>query len=98
MLPPEFEFLCYLVRPEPDHKRASELAHDGLDWTLVANLAAAHSVRPHLLHTLNDNAWGGSVIDLKLKLNSFQRAHMVRNLNLTGELLGIAGELNKRGI
>ena len=95
VLSPEFEFLCCLVRPEPDHRRALELARQGLDWTSVADLTAAHGVRPHLLHTLSDSVWADRVIDLKQKLDAFQRGHMARNLHLTRELLNVANAFDK---
>ena len=98
VLSPEFELLCCLVRPEPDHRRALELARHGLDWTSVADLAAAHGVRPHLLHTLSDSAAADCAIELKRKLYAFQRAHMVRNLHLTRELLSVANAFANRGI
>ena len=97
-LSPEFEFLCCLVRPEPDHRRALELARQSLDWTSVANLTAAHGVRPHLLHTLSHSAWADRAIDLKRKLDAFRRGHLVRNLHLTRELLSVANAFDKCGI
>src|SRR5262245_62039237 len=92
---PEFEFLCCLVRPEPDHRRALELARQELDWTSIADLTAAHGVRPQLLHALSDSAWADSAIDLKLKLDGFQRGHMVRSLHFTSELLNVANAFDR---
>ena len=98
VLSPEFEFLCCLVRPEPDHRRARELAQQGFDWTSVAHLAAAHGVRPHLVHALRDSAWAERAVDLKRNLDTFQRWHMARNLHLTRELLSIGNAFDKCGI
>jgi Uncharacterised nucleotidyltransferase len=98
LLSPEFEFLCCLVRPEPDHRRALTLTQKGLNWTSVADLAAAHGVRPHLLNALGDGALAARTIDLKQKLDTFQRAHMVRNLHLTRELLRVANAFANCGI
>jgi Uncharacterised nucleotidyltransferase len=98
VLSPEFEFVCCLVRPEPARQRALELVRQGLDWTSVANVTAAHGVRPHLLHALSDSGWADSMIDLKRKLEAFQRVHMVRNLHLLTEFLRVANALDNCGI
>ena len=97
-LPPEFEFLCYLVRPDPDHRRALHIAQHGLDWRSLADLAAAHGVRPHLLHALSDIVWTDRAVDLKQELESFWRGHMVRNLHVARELLRLAEAFDQYGI
>jgi Uncharacterised nucleotidyltransferase len=98
VLSPEFKFLCCLVRPEPDHGRAVELARQKLDWASVADLAAAHSLRPQLLHTLSNSACADNAIDLRRNLDAFQRGHMVRSLYFTSELLKVANTFDKCGI
>jgi putative nucleotidyltransferase-like protein len=98
VLNPEFEFLCYLVRHQPDHERALELTRQELDFALVAHLAAAHGVRPHLLKALNDNVWAGRVSELKQKLDVFQCAHMARNLHLASQLLRVVNAFDEYGI
>jgi hypothetical protein len=97
-LSPEFEFLCYLVRPDPDHGRALKVAQQGLDWKSVAVLAAAHRVRPSLLNALNASIWADGPTELKQELESFHRRHMARNLHAAREILNVAKALDKRGI
>ena len=94
----EFEFLCYLVRPDPDHERALEIAQQGLDWKSVADLAVAQRVRPHLLKALNDSVWADRAMELKQKLESFQRCHMAKSLRVARELLNVANALDQHGI
>lgn len=95
---PEFEFLCSLVSPQPDRVRAQELARQGLDWVCIARLAAVHGVRPHLRKALNDCFRADEFSSLEQTLETFQRAHIGRNLYVTGELLRVVNILGQRGI
>jgi len=97
-LEPEFDFLCALVRPHPDHRRALELAGNGLRWAHVERLAAAHGVRPHLLSALNACADPGGFGELKKSLQRFWRVHAARNLYAAGEVGRIADCFDQRGI
>ena len=98
VLSPELHFICSLVRPEPDHRGALAIAQQQLDWSSVAGLAAAHGVRPHLLHALSDSAWVDQAIELRPKLETFQRGHIVRILHFASELLNVASAFDKWGI
>jgi len=95
---PEFEFLCCLVRPQPDRRRALELAQQGLDWASVARLAAAHGVRPHLRNALYDCVRADEFSGLEQTLEIFQRGHIARNLHIAGELLRVANMFSQLGI
>jgi Uncharacterised nucleotidyltransferase len=75
-----------------------ESARQGLDWGYVADLAAVHGVRPHLLRALSESVWAGRSIELRQKLKTFQGGHMARNLYATRELLSITSAFNERGI
>lgn len=95
---PEFAFLCALVRPHPDHRRALELAGNGLNWAHLERLAAAHGVRPHLLRALNECAGAGEFGELPKSLQRFWRAHAARNLYAAGEVGRIAKCFDRRAI
>ena len=97
-LEPEFIFLCALVRPHPDHRRALELAGDGLNFAHVERLAAAHGVRPHLLSALNACAGAEEFDELLKSLQCFWRAHAARNLYAAGEIGRIANCFDRSGI
>ncbi len=97
-LEPEFDFLCALVRPHPDHRRALELAGNGLNFAHVERLAAAHGVRPLLLGALNACADSGDFGELPKILQRFWRAHAARNLYAAGEVGRIADCFERRGI
>jgi hypothetical protein len=98
LLKPEFGFLCSLVRPCPDHRRALEFARNGLNWADVERLAAAHGVRPRLVSTLNSSASAGKFGQLRRALQQFRRGHVARNLHAAGELGRIANSFDQRGI
>ncbi|MGD9657919.1 MAG: nucleotidyltransferase family protein [Methylocystis sp.] len=97
-LEPEFAFLCALVRPHPDHRRALELAGDGLNWAHVERLSTAHGVRPHLLRALNAYPGAGEFSELTIALQRFWRGHAARNLYAAGEIGRIANCFDQRGI
>lgn len=97
-LEPEFDFLCALVRPRPDPRRALELAGGGLNLAHVERLAAAHGVRPHLLSALNQCASAGEFDELLKSLQRFWRAHAARNLYAAGEVGRIANCFDLSGI
>src|SRR5260221_12136879 len=87
---PEFDLLCSVARPKPDHLRALDILRRGIDWPDLLQLAAAHGVRPHLIQALRDLAWDSVPPDAKSLLEAFQQLHLVRRLVLTDELRRIA--------
>jgi hypothetical protein len=92
----EFDFLCSLLRSEPDVVRARELQR-GLNYSSLTNLAILHGVRPQLLGALQRSNLGdhGNFLDA---LKRFQRHHAHFRLLYAGELVRIAEAFDRRHI
>lgn len=94
----EFDLLCAVARPKPDHRLAATILERRIDWPVLLRLAASHGVRPQLLRAFRERGWEGVPADVKSALETFQRSHQVQTLSLVGEIDRIADAFSKRGI
>lgn len=95
---PEFQFLCLAARPQPDQTRLRELLRKGIDHRALICLAAGHGVRPSLLDCLGELSWETVPDDVKADLDRFRQSHLLKSLNLAGELHRLAASLSDRSI
>jgi hypothetical protein len=95
---PEFQFLCLAARPQPDQTRLRELLRKGIDHRALIYLAAGHGVRPSLLDCLGELSWETVPDDVKADLDRFRQSHLLKSLNLAGELHRLAASLSDRSI
>jgi len=93
--PPEFDYLCLIVRPEPDWGAARAALRTGLDYDRLLRLAAQHGVRPQLIAALARASWEGVPPEVRAECDAFQHYHLTRVLCLSDELRR-AGELFAR--
>ena len=86
-----FDLLCAIVRPTPDLEGARDILKKGVDLDVLFSLADRHAVRPALaaLAGLMDDPARSS--DLKQRLGSFERGHVVRALAMADELVRVTG-------
>jgi hypothetical protein len=95
---PEFDYLCLIVRPEPDWATARDLLRTGLDHEELLRLAAQHSVRPQLIAAYADASWEGVPAALRAEYDGFQRFHLARMLFLSNELRRAAELFARHGL
>lgn len=95
---PEFQFLCLAARPRPDLTRLRELLRKGIDHRALIGLAEGHGVRPTLLDCLGELSWETIPDDAKADLEHFRQTHLLKSLNLAGELHRLAASLSDRSI
>jgi len=62
------------------------------------SLAAAHSVRPQLIHAFRKLDWVGVPAETKRSLLDFLRLHKARSLLVAGELIRVSDELSQNAI
>src|SRR5215831_14869997 len=87
MNPQEFQLLLYCARSCPDRGSIRDLVSQGIDWHVLLNLAAQHSVRPALFQTLKSVCWDVIPQELRLDIARFNTANAKKSLLFTGELL-----------
>jgi Uncharacterised nucleotidyltransferase len=99
-VPAEFDVLCLVAQVKPNYTRiATALRRNrGIDWAKLLNLAAAHSVRPQLMHALWKLDWVGVPAEIKRSLLDFQLCHKARSLLVAGELIRINDAFAQRAI
>jgi hypothetical protein len=95
---PEFEYLCLIVRPEPDWTAARDVLRAGLDHGELLRLAAQHSVRPQLITAYARASWERVPAALRAEYDAFQRYHLARMLFLSDELRRADELLARNGI
>ena len=95
---PEFQFLCLAARPQPDLTRLRELLRRGIDHQALISLAAGHGVRPSLLVCLGELSWENVPDDAQADLDHFRQSHLLKSLNLAGELHRLVVSLSGRSI
>ncbi len=94
----EYNYLCLIVRPDPDWAAARDLLRTGLDHEELLRLAAQHSVRPQLIAAYADASWEGVPAALRAECDEFQRFHLARMLFLSGELHRAAELFARHGL
>jgi hypothetical protein len=94
----EYNYLCLIVRPDPDWAAARKALRAGLDHEELLRLAAQHSVRPQLIAAYADASWEGVPAALRAEYDEFQRFHLARMLFLSGELHRAAELFARRGL
>ena len=94
----EFQLLCLAACPRPDLTRLRELLRKGIDHQALIRLAAAHGVRPALLHCLGEISWETIPDNEKADLEHFRQHHLLKTLPLAGELHRLASLLSDRSI
>lgn len=94
----EFQLLCIAASPRPDLTRLRELLGNAIDHQALIRLAAAHGVRPALLHSLGELSWETIPDDAKADLERFRQHHLLKTLTLAGELHRLASLLSDRSI
>lgn len=95
---PEFQFLCLVARPRPDLTRLRDLLRKGIDHRALIGLAEGHGVRPTLLDCLGELSWETVPDDARVDLAHFRQSHLLKSLNLAGELHRLVASLSDRSI
>src|SRR5260370_42235861 len=67
----EFDLLCSVARPRPNHQRALDILRRGVNWHVLLRLAGTHAVRPHLIQVLRDLGWNHAPPDAQSALRTF---------------------------
>ena len=94
----EFQLLCLAACPRPDLTRLRELLRKGIDHQALIRFAAAHGVRPALLHCLGELSWETIPDNEKTDLEHFRQHHLLKTLALASELHRLASLLSDRSI
>jgi hypothetical protein len=94
----EFDLLLAAARTAPDHARIDALADAGIDWRVLLDLAANHSVRPLVYKGLRETCWRRIPVEMQAAWDEAHQLLTGRNLFLTGELLRVTAEFHKAGI
>jgi len=95
---PEFDLLCLVARPRRDLDRVAAILRNNLNWSLLLNLAAAHGIRPQLVHTLRKLDWLGTPREVKHSLLDFLRSHNARSLFIASQLVEVTELLSHGAI
>src|SRR5262249_39656678 len=94
----ELQILLHCARSKLDPRLIRALVNEGIDWDRLLKLARQHRVRPLLMRNLKSVCWDAVPSTAQLKLESFYRASVVRNLFFTGELLRLLDIFRKNDI
>lgn len=70
----------------------------GIDHQALISLAAGHGVRPCLLDCLGELSWENVPDDAQADLEHFRQSHLLKSLNLAGELHRLVVSLSDRSI
>src|SRR5947207_3243029 len=98
MPPPEWDILCCTIGPRSNNDRVRAVLNSRPDWQALADLAAAHGVRPQLIRVLRASFWEEVPKDTKQDLEAFQRLHIVRSLHAVREIAVISDAFARNGI
>lgn len=90
--------LCSVARVNPNYSQIATALTGNIDWSLLLSLAAAHSVRPQLIHAFQKLDWVGVPAEKKRSLLDFLRLHKARSLFVAAELIRVRDELSQRAI
>jgi hypothetical protein len=94
----ECDYLCLVVRPDPDWAAALDVLRAGLDHEKLLRLAAQHGVRPQLIAALARASWEGVPPEVRAECDAFQHYHLTRVLRLSDELRRAAELFARNGI
>ena len=94
----EFDLLCSAARVKPEFRQIATALHGEIDWTVLVSLAAAHSVRPQLIHAFQQLEWVGVPAETKKSLLNFLQLHKARSLFVAGELIRLSDAFSQKAI
>src|SRR5262249_42741914 len=94
----ELQLLLHCARSKLDTRLIRAFVNEGINWDGLLKLARQHRVPPLLMRSLKSVCWDAVPSTAQLKLESFYRASVVRNLFLTGELLRLLDMFRKNDI
>jgi hypothetical protein len=94
----EFAVLCSVTRLNPNYSAIATALTGNIDWAVLLTLAAAHSVRPQLIHALQKLDWVNVPAEKKRSLLDFGRLHQARSLLFAAELIRVRDEFSQRAI
>src|SRR5262245_3681659 len=95
---PEFNVLCLIARPKPDHSQIAAALKGDIEWGALLSLAKAHGVRPQLIHAFRQLNWIGVPSEAKQSLLDFLSLHKARSLFLASELIKVSDQLSQKAI
>jgi hypothetical protein len=95
---PEFDILCSALRANPDLDQIADALNRDVDWGDLLSLAAAHAVRPRLIHAFQKLNWIGMPAGIKESLIDFLKLHTAHSLFIAAELIRVTDELSQRAI
>src|SRR5262245_33675374 len=95
---PEFNVLCLIARPEPDHSHIAAALKGDIDWSNLVILANAHGVRPQLIRALRQLNWAGVPSKAQQSLLDFLSFHKTRSLFLASELIKVSDHFSQKAI
>jgi Uncharacterised nucleotidyltransferase len=93
----EFSLLCLLIR-DPACERIELMDRHSFDWSILAQLAERHGVRPQLIRGLSRTHFVDVPAKIKQCLDDFHRFHLFRCLHVGAELFTIADLLEARNV
>jgi Uncharacterised nucleotidyltransferase len=94
----ELQLLLHCARTQPDPRLIRALVNEDINWDRLLELAKQHRVQPLLMRSLKSACWESVPSTAQLKLESFYRPSVVRNLFFTGELLRLLDIFRKNDV